>query len=258
MKLFTICLILLASASCSSATRVARFLPQDDDEDDKKNDKEDDKNDKNKDKEDDKDKNNDKEKDDDKDEVVIDSLIEEVKTQKPTRSPTGSPTITAGPTVSPYPSTSPSLSPTSSTAPSAYPSVSPSSSPTSSSAPSAAPIPYSRPTRVDMRYVPWWDLPEDIRTTASLLNYTKGTWEDYNSNPIESLNWDRLNRTEKTVRDLCRIEMLLLLERVTLTILSFLLLSYSPDFQSMLVYWGLKSYLGIAGRTISSLFDGLI
>lgn len=209
LKLLAICLILLASASCSSATRVARFLPQDDDEDDKKNDKdkdkEDDKNDKDKNdkqKEDDK---NDKEKDDDKDEVVIDSLIEEVKTEKPTRSPTGSPTITAGPTVSPYPSTLPSSSPTSSTDPSAYPSVSPSSSPTSSSAPSAAPIPYSRPTRVDMRYVPWWDLPEDIRTTASLLNYTKGTWEDYNSNPIESLNWDRLSRTEKTVRDLCRM-----------------------------------------------------
>jgi hypothetical protein len=194
VKLFAICLIFLASASCSSATRVARFLPQDDDEDDKKNDK-------NKDKEDEKDK-NDKEKEDDKDEVVIDSLIEEVKTQKPTRSPTGSPTITAGPTVSPYPSTLPSSSPTSSSAPSASPSVSPSSTPTSSSAPSAAPIPYYRPTRVDMRYVPWWDLPEDIRTTASLLNYTKGTWEDYNSNPIESLNWDRLSRTEKMVRDL--------------------------------------------------------
>ena len=219
VKLFAICLILLASVSCSSATRVARFLPQDDDEDDKKNDK-------TIDKEDDKNKNKDKE--DDKNEVVIDSLIEEVKTKKPTRSPTGLPTITAGPTISPYPSTSPSSSPTSSSAPSAYPSVSPSSLPTSSSAPSAAPIPYYRPTRVDIRYVPWWDLPEDIRSTASLLNYTKGTWEDYNSNPIESLNWDRLSRTEKTVSDVVKLDVISLGKIHTNPFVCY------PDFKSML------------------------
>ena len=93
------------------------------------------------------------------------------------------------------PTSKPSASPSST--PSAEPSPTPTSSPTSSSAPSSAPIPYSRPTRVDIRYVPWIDLPGDVATTASMLNYTEATWNDYGVNPIESLNWDRLSRTEK-------------------------------------------------------------
>lgn len=98
---------------------------------------------------------------------------------------------------------SPSLAPTvkPSTTPSSSPSVqptsSPSFSPTLSRAPSSAPIAYSRPTRVDIRYVPWIDLPADIATTATLLNYTHETWNDYGENPIENLNWDRLTRTQK-------------------------------------------------------------
>ena len=98
---------------------------------------------------------------------------------------------------------SPSLAPTSkpsatpSSSPSAQPTSSPSFSPTLSRAPSSAPIAYSRPTRVDIRYVPWIDLPADIATTATLLNYTRETWNDYGENPIENLNWDRLTRTQK-------------------------------------------------------------
>eukprot|EP00984_Skeletonema_dohrnii_P001133 scaffold351_cov123-Skeletonema_dohrnii-CCMP3373.AAC.1 len=122
---------------------------------------------------------------------------EEDDEEQATANPTPKPTVSLSPSATPSsaPTANPSASPSS--APSAEPSPSPSSSPTLSSAPSSAPIPYSRPPRVDIRYVPWIDLPADIATTATLLNYTYETWNDYGANSIENLNWDRLSRNEK-------------------------------------------------------------
>ena len=106
-------------------------------------------------------------------------------------------TISLNATISPSLASTANPSASPSSTPSAEPSSPPSSSPTLSSAPSSAPVAYSRPPRVDIRYVPWIDLPADIATTATLLNYTYETWADYGENPIENLNWDRLSRTEK-------------------------------------------------------------
>ncbi len=103
----------------------------------------------------------------------------------------------ASPSLAPTANPSASPSSTPSAKPSPSPSSSPSASPTTSSAPSPSPIAYSRPTRVDIRYTSWSDLPTDIATAASLLNYTYETWNDYGENQIENLNWDRLSRTEK-------------------------------------------------------------
>jgi len=187
-KLLAICLVILASAASVSAAGspaqgfglASRQLPGE---------KQGDKNDRynlttRQLPEDMNDKQNDKEDDNEQD----------IKTLKPSDSPTPAPTLSSSPTVTP-PSAAPSASSTST--PSEEPSPSPSSSPTSSSAPSSAPIPYSRPTRVDIRYVPWIDLPADIVSTATLLNYTEATWNDYGVNQIENLNWDRLSRTQK-------------------------------------------------------------
>lgn len=112
------------------------------------------------------------------------------------KSPTLAPSISTSPSFTPMTSSPTTPEPTA-PKPTAAPTPSPSASPTSSSAPTLAPIPYSRPTRVDIRYVPWADLPDDVINTATLLSYTEETWNDYGSNPIEDLDWDRLDRTEK-------------------------------------------------------------
>lgn len=64
--------------------------------------------------------------------------------------------------------------------------------------PSMAPIPYTRSTRVDIRYKPWTELSSDDQVYAEQLGYTMVTWDELGSNSIENLDWQRLTREQKT------------------------------------------------------------
>lgn len=63
--------------------------------------------------------------------------------------------------------------------------------------PSMAPIPYSRAPRIDLRYQPWTSLTPEQQTLATQLDYTEQTWSVLDTNPVESLNWQRLPREQK-------------------------------------------------------------
>lgn len=105
-----------------------------------------------------------------------------VDTSPPTTSPTVTPSLSPSsppssiPTLSQAPSREPTDQPSLSAIPSQNPSNTPSFSPSLSFTPSAAPIQYSRPTRVDIRYVPWNELDADTQKIAMNLDYTNTTW----------------------------------------------------------------------------------
>lgn len=57
---------------------------------------------------------------------------------------------------------------------------------------------YVRPKRNDLRYVPWSELARDLQVTATdNLRYTKETWDNLGSNPIEHLRWDDLSQKQQ-------------------------------------------------------------
>eukprot|EP00571_Detonula_confervacea_P011923 CAMPEP_0172304960 /NCGR_PEP_ID=MMETSP1058-20130122/6291_1 /TAXON_ID=83371 /ORGANISM="Detonula confervacea, Strain CCMP 353" /LENGTH=1111 /DNA_ID=CAMNT_0013016367 /DNA_START=17 /DNA_END=3355 /DNA_ORIENTATION=+ len=140
----------------------------------------------------------------------------------PMKSPTPAPT-TAKPTMgtdrpttipsldpSAQPSSSPSFPPTTSSAPtpllSLIPSIStsptisalPTHSPTITAFPTMGGYEYIRPKRVDLRYVPWNRLDRNTQVVATEhLRYTKETWDNLGTNPIESLRWDDLSDKQK-------------------------------------------------------------
>jgi len=126
-----------------------------------------------------------------------------IDTSTPTTSPTVTPSLRPSslpssiPTLSQAPSREPTDRPSSSATPSQNPSNVPSMSPTLSFTPSAAPIQYSRPTRVDIRYVPWNELDPETQKIAMNLDYTNTTWNKYGANPIEESSWEDLT-TEQT------------------------------------------------------------
>ncbi|KAL7540132.1 hypothetical protein ACHAXR_009881 [Thalassiosira sp. AJA248-18] len=121
----------------------------------------------------------------------------------PSGSPSSSPTIstqpTAFPSSSPTRTTQPSVSPTDtpSSSPSSHPTAIPSMSPTTSAQPSMAPIPYARSPRINLRYQPWSTLTSQQQSFATQLDYNEPRWNNLGSNPVENLDWQRLERQQK-------------------------------------------------------------
>jgi hypothetical protein len=68
--------------------------------------------------------------------------------------------------------------------------------PSSSTMPSMAPIPYSRSSRIDVRYLSWDDLTDDQKTSAILLSYNRTSWDIPGTNPIEMLQYNSLTVEE--------------------------------------------------------------
>mmetsp|Transcript_13351 Transcript_13351/g.28886 ORF Transcript_13351/g.28886 Transcript_13351/m.28886 type:complete len:818 (+) Transcript_13351:140-2593(+) len=136
-------------------------------------------------------------------------------TKEPTRSPSNSPTNspsysptmspstsfqpTAIPSAPPTTTQQPTISPTGapSESPSHIPTYIPSASPTTSAMPSMAPIPYARSDRVDVRYTPWSDLPDQTRAIVEQLDYDEATWSSKGTNPVENTDWATLDRIHR-------------------------------------------------------------
>eukprot|EP00569_Conticribra_weissflogii_P019084 CAMPEP_0171450436 /NCGR_PEP_ID=MMETSP0881-20121228/40627_1 /TAXON_ID=67004 /ORGANISM="Thalassiosira weissflogii, Strain CCMP1336" /LENGTH=643 /DNA_ID=CAMNT_0011974891 /DNA_START=33 /DNA_END=1964 /DNA_ORIENTATION=+ len=136
-----------------------------------------------------------------------------IDTSTPTTSPTVTPSLRPSslpssiPTLSQAPSREPTDRPSSSATPSQNPSNVPSMSPTLSFTPSAAPIQYSRPTRVDIRYVPWNELDPETQKIAMNLDYTNTTWNKYGANPIEESSWEDLTSEQTSNASLLGYDM---------------------------------------------------
>mmetsp|Transcript_7524 Transcript_7524/g.15021 ORF Transcript_7524/g.15021 Transcript_7524/m.15021 type:complete len:650 (-) Transcript_7524:298-2247(-) len=136
-----------------------------------------------------------------------------IDTSTPTTSPTVTPSLRPSslpssiPTLSQAPSREPTDPPSLSAIPSQKPTNVPSISPTLSFMPSAAPIQYSRPTRVDIRYVPWNELDPETQKIAMNLDYTNTTWNKYGANPIEESSWEDLTSEQTSNASLLGYDM---------------------------------------------------
>lgn len=117
-------------------------------------------------------------------------------------SPSASPTATpnSSPSSSPTNSADPSAAPSSSPTKSSQPTIStePTDSPTRTHYPTLAGYEYVRPKRNDNRFVPWTKLDRNLQVIAQdHFRYSKDTWDNFGTNPIEYLQWDDLSDKQK-------------------------------------------------------------